>query len=123
MTVRFQDCDPFGHLNNARYIDYFLNARQDQIAMLGICSGGMLSSMVLAHLAAKGDLDLRPPRGVLDEVGPKQGERVHVVLVGRQPHRDLRGGTRHQGVRRRRDRRRVDADGRDRRLGPDPGEQ
>ena len=31
-TVRFMDCDPFGHLNNSRYIDYFLNARQDQIA-------------------------------------------------------------------------------------------
>ncbi len=30
--VRFQDCDPFGHLNNARYIDYFMNARQDQLA-------------------------------------------------------------------------------------------
>jgi acyl-CoA thioester hydrolase len=30
-VARFQDCDPFGHLNNARYIDYFLNARQDQI--------------------------------------------------------------------------------------------
>jgi acyl-CoA thioester hydrolase len=32
VVARFQDCDPFGHLNNARYIDYFLNARQDQIA-------------------------------------------------------------------------------------------
>ena len=31
LIVRFQDCDPFGHLNNAHYIDYFLNARQDQI--------------------------------------------------------------------------------------------
>ncbi len=31
IVARFQDCDPFGHLNNARYIDYFLNARQDQI--------------------------------------------------------------------------------------------
>ena len=31
VLARFQDCDPFGHLNNARYIDYFLNARQDQI--------------------------------------------------------------------------------------------
>jgi acyl-CoA thioester hydrolase len=29
--VRFQDCDPFAHLNNARYIDYFLNARADQV--------------------------------------------------------------------------------------------
>src|SRR6478752_2649206 len=31
-------------------------ARQDQVALLGICSGGMLSTMVLGHLAATGDL-------------------------------------------------------------------
>lgn len=30
-TVRFNDCDPFGHLNNSRYLDYFLNAREDHI--------------------------------------------------------------------------------------------
>ncbi|MBX2815857.1 MAG: acyl-CoA thioesterase [Saprospiraceae bacterium] len=29
--VRFQDCDPFRHLNNARYLDYFINAREDQV--------------------------------------------------------------------------------------------
>lgn len=29
--VRFQDCDPFNHLNNSKYIDYFLNAREDQL--------------------------------------------------------------------------------------------
>jgi acyl-CoA thioester hydrolase len=29
--VRFSDCDPLGHLNNARYIDYFLNAREDHL--------------------------------------------------------------------------------------------
>lgn len=29
--VRFEDCDPFGHLNNGRYIDYYLNAREDQL--------------------------------------------------------------------------------------------
>ncbi|MBC6991122.1 acyl-CoA thioesterase [Hymenobacter sp. BT491] len=27
--VHFQDCDMMGHLNNARYLDYFLNARED----------------------------------------------------------------------------------------------
>jgi polyhydroxyalkanoate synthase len=32
-------------------------SRQDQVAMLGICAGGMLASMVLAHLAETGDLD------------------------------------------------------------------
>ena len=30
-TVRFSDCDPIGHLNNARYIDYMLNAREDHL--------------------------------------------------------------------------------------------
>jgi thioesterase-3 len=29
--IRFQDCDPFKHLYNTRYLDYFLNAREDQI--------------------------------------------------------------------------------------------
>jgi len=31
-TVRFQDCDLMGHLNNARFIDYTLNAREDHLA-------------------------------------------------------------------------------------------
>lgn len=29
--IRYSDCDPLGHLNNTRYLDYFLNAREDQI--------------------------------------------------------------------------------------------
>ena len=32
VIIRFQDCDPFGHLNNARYLDYFINAREDHLA-------------------------------------------------------------------------------------------
>ncbi|MBZ0280620.1 MAG: acyl-CoA thioesterase [Anaerolineae bacterium] len=31
VVIRFQDCDPFQHLNNARYIDYFMNAREDHL--------------------------------------------------------------------------------------------
>lgn len=31
VLIRFSDCDPFNHLNNARYIDYFINAREDQV--------------------------------------------------------------------------------------------
>ena len=30
--IRFSDCDPFNHLNNAKYIDYFLNAREDHLS-------------------------------------------------------------------------------------------
>lgn len=29
--IRFQDCDPFRHLNNARFIDYCYNAREDHL--------------------------------------------------------------------------------------------
>jgi YbgC/YbaW family acyl-CoA thioester hydrolase len=29
--IRFQDCDPFNHLNNASYINYFMNHREDQL--------------------------------------------------------------------------------------------
>lgn len=31
MKIRFHDCDPFNHLNNSRYIDYFMAARGDQL--------------------------------------------------------------------------------------------
>jgi acyl-CoA thioester hydrolase len=31
MSIRFQDCDPFAHLNNARFLDYFINAREDHL--------------------------------------------------------------------------------------------
>lgn len=30
-TVRFSDCDPYGHLNNSKYIDYFFDARADHL--------------------------------------------------------------------------------------------
>jgi acyl-CoA thioester hydrolase len=29
--IRFTDCDPFNHLNNSKYIDYFFNEREDQL--------------------------------------------------------------------------------------------
>ncbi|WP_428223999.1 acyl-CoA thioesterase [Flavobacterium sp.] len=33
VKIRFPDCDPFNHLNNSRYLDYMINAREDQLAM------------------------------------------------------------------------------------------
>lgn len=29
--IRFNHCDPFGHLNNSAYVDYMLNAREDHL--------------------------------------------------------------------------------------------
>lgn len=34
VVIRFQDCDPLRHLNNAKYFDYFYNAREDQVPKL-----------------------------------------------------------------------------------------
>ena len=31
VLIRFSDCDPMGHLNNARYLDYFINSREDHL--------------------------------------------------------------------------------------------
>ena len=31
VKIRFADCDPFNHLNNSKYIDYFINAREDHV--------------------------------------------------------------------------------------------
>lgn len=33
-VIRFQDCDPLRHLNNAKYFDYYFNAREDQVPKL-----------------------------------------------------------------------------------------
>ena len=33
-VIRFQDCDPLKHLNNAKYFDYFFNSREDQVPKL-----------------------------------------------------------------------------------------
>ncbi|WDP90121.1 MAG: acyl-CoA thioesterase [Desulfobacter sp.] len=29
--VNFEDCDPFSHLNNANYLNYFMTAREEQL--------------------------------------------------------------------------------------------
>ncbi|MCW5923179.1 MAG: acyl-CoA thioesterase [Saprospiraceae bacterium] len=30
-TIRFMHCDPFNHLSNTRYLEYFINAREDHL--------------------------------------------------------------------------------------------
>ncbi|MVM34843.1 acyl-CoA thioesterase [Spirosoma sp. HMF4905] len=42
VIIRFQDCDPLQHLNNAKYFDYYFNAREDQVAKLYDFSTGQL---------------------------------------------------------------------------------
>jgi acyl-CoA thioester hydrolase len=35
VKVRFNDCDPLGHLNNVKYLDYMFNAREDHVEKTG----------------------------------------------------------------------------------------
>jgi acyl-CoA thioester hydrolase len=42
VIIRFQDCDPLQHLNNAKYFDYYFNAREDQVAKLYDFNPGQL---------------------------------------------------------------------------------
>ncbi|MCI0398405.1 MAG: acyl-CoA thioesterase [Chloroflexi bacterium] len=69
LTVRFQDCDPFGHLNNARYVDYFMNARQDQLAEFydfRIFDVGRQLNM--SWLVTRSHLAYLAPAGLMEEV-------------------------------------------------------
>ncbi len=31
VRIHYQDCDPFNHLNNSKYIDYIVAARTEQL--------------------------------------------------------------------------------------------
>lgn len=33
VKIRFSDCDPIGHLNNVKYLEYMMNAREDHVEM------------------------------------------------------------------------------------------
>ena len=67
--IRFQDCDPFQHLNNSKYLDYIINAREDQLKeeygfdIFGLAQKENLSWVVTEHQIA-----YFFPAGVMEEV-------------------------------------------------------
>jgi len=67
--VRFQDCDPFGHLNNARYIDYFMNARTDHLAQYyGFDWFGWGKQTGESWVVTKTQIAYLWPAGIMEEV-------------------------------------------------------
>ena len=62
--VYLQDCDMLGHLNNARYLDYFLNAREDHAAQhYALNMGPMAQEQNAAWVITKHHISyLRPAR-------------------------------------------------------------
>jgi len=68
-TIRFQDCDPFGHLNNSKYIDYMFNAREDQlISEYGLNLFEMAHFTKKGWVSAKTEIVYLKPVHVMEEV-------------------------------------------------------
>lgn len=67
--IRFQDCDPFGHLNNARYINYFMNAREDQIARhYDFSIFGVAKEQNKNWVVTQNQIAYLAPAGIMEEV-------------------------------------------------------
>lgn len=83
--IRFPDCDPFNHLNNARYIDYFINAREDHLMrgmgfdIYGIARDQGISWVVGSHHVAYLRPALLMETVVIDSTLVALGERDLLV--------------------------------------------
>jgi len=67
--IRFQDCDPFNHLNNAKYLDYFINTREDQIAEhYGLDVFAQLQSTGLSWVVLSNQISYSRPAHTMETV-------------------------------------------------------
>ncbi len=67
--IRFQDCDPFNHLNNAKYLDYFINAREDQLLdNYGLDIFNMASTQGLSWVIAVNQIAYFKPAVTMENV-------------------------------------------------------
>lgn len=68
-SIRFQDCDPFNHLNNAKYLDYFINAREDQlINNYGINIFEIIQTQQLAWVVSQSQIAYLSPALTMEKV-------------------------------------------------------
>lgn len=67
--VRFQDCDPLGHLNNGRYFDYFMNAREDQLEeFYGLDIYDRLKKSGKAWVVSRSEIHYRKPAFLMEKI-------------------------------------------------------
>jgi len=67
--IRFQDCDPFNHLNNAAYINYMNNAREDQlIKYYGIDIYKMAKEQGVSWVVGSNQIAYIKPAFLMEEV-------------------------------------------------------
>lgn len=69
LAARFQDCDPFGHLNNAKYLEYFINAREDHLVQAyGFDLNAHARESGCAWVIARHQIAYLAPVGIGEEV-------------------------------------------------------
>ena len=69
VKIRFQDCDPFNHLNNAAYLNYLINAREDQlIDNYGIDIYKMARAEGISWVVASNQIAYLKPAFLMEEV-------------------------------------------------------
>ena len=67
--VRFQDCDPFNHLNNAKYLDYFINAREDQLLEdYGLDVFGLMGTQKLGWVISSHQIGYLRPAAAMESI-------------------------------------------------------
>ncbi|OEK06583.1 acyl-CoA thioesterase [Roseivirga misakiensis] len=115
-TIRFQDCDPYGHLNNAKYLDYMINAREDHLLHeYDINVFAMAKKEQRSWLVGHNEIAYLKPAHVMEEVSietslidfteryvkaemamlDKEGSHVKAVLWTKFYHFDFKQG---QGI-------------------------
>jgi acyl-CoA thioester hydrolase len=72
IQVRYSDCDPQGHVNNARFVSFIEEARFQYIVKLGLWEGG--SFLDLNLIVASIHMDLLAPINLFQPV--RVGARV-----------------------------------------------
>jgi len=69
VKIRFQDCDPFNHLNNAAYLNYLINAREDQVLeQYGLDIYNMAKTTGVSWVTASNQITYIKPAFLMEEV-------------------------------------------------------
>ncbi len=67
--VQYQDCDPFNHLNNSKYIDYIMAARTEQLLHeYGFNTSELLQKLGIGWVAAQTQISYFYPASWMEVV-------------------------------------------------------
>lgn len=68
--IQYQDCDPFKHLNNSKYIDYIMGARTEQLLdQYGINTSEIAYKQGIGWVAAQTQISYFYPASWMEIVG------------------------------------------------------